>query len=373
MASFDVVVIGAGIVGSACARECALAGLRTAVVEAGVPGAATTSAGMGHVVAMDDSPAQLALTRYSRGVWQELRPELPEVVEYELRGTLWVAADDEEMAEVHAKLKTFAAVGVDAVALDSYEMAKEEPALRPGLAGGLLVPGDAVVYPPAAAAYFLEQAQRLGATLLCGQSAVRASQGEVELADGTVLHAGAIVVATGVERGVLHWLPIQTRKGHLLLTERYAGTVKHQVVELGYLKSAHKIAGDSVAFNLQPRRNGQLLVGSSRQYGNEDPAVDPAVLQAMLERAYSYMPVLAQLPAARVWTGFRAATPDKLPLLGPTEDATVFLAVGFEGLGITSAPGAARLVADSVLGRETGIPIGPYLASRASLSETRHG
>jgi glycine/D-amino acid oxidase-like deaminating enzyme len=371
--TYDAVILGAGIVGSACARELAQAGIRVAIVEAGEPGGGATSAGMGHLVAMDDSPAQLALTLYSRGVWRELRPELPEAAEYEPRGTLWIAADDEEMEEVHAKLKTFASVGVDAMALDSDQVAKEEPALRPGLAGGLLVPGDAVIYPPAAAAYFLEQAQRLGAILIAGNAAVRSGQGEVELADGTVLRAGAIVVATGAERGVLPWLPIQKRKGHLLLTERYAGTVKHQIVELGYLKSAHTIAVDSVAFNLQPRRNGQLLIGSSRQYGNEDPAVEPAIMQAMLERAYSYMPVLEQLQPARVWAGFRAATPDKLPLLGPTEDATVFLAVGFEGLGITSAPGAARLVADSVLGRETGIPIGPYLASRASLAGAAHG
>jgi D-hydroxyproline dehydrogenase subunit beta len=373
MASFDVVILGGGIVGCACAWELAQAGMTVAVVEAQQPGGGATSAGMGHLVVMDDSPAQLALTRYSRGLWQELRQQLPGAVEYEECGTLWVAADDEEMAEVHAKRKTYADAGVDAVVLDGATVAKEEPRLRPGLAGGLLVPEDAVVYPPTAAAYFLTQAQWLGATLLCGHAAVRAGQGEVALDDGTVLRAGTIVVATGVDRSVLPWLPVQKRKGHLLITERYPGTLRHQLVELGYLKSAHKIAADSVAFNLQPRRTGQLLIGSSRQYGNEDAAADPAVLRAMLDRACSYMPSLAQLSGIRVWTGFRAATPDKLPLIGPTEDGTVFVAVGFEGLGITNAPGAARLLADQVLGRTSAIPIEAYLPSRSSLSAVGHG
>jgi glycine/D-amino acid oxidase-like deaminating enzyme len=64
--TYDVIIIGAGIIGCACARECAIAGLRVAIVERDVPGGATTAVGMGHVVVMDDTPAQLALTR-SRG------------------------------------------------------------------------------------------------------------------------------------------------------------------------------------------------------------------------------------------------------------------------------------------------------------------
>ena len=90
----------------------------------------------------------------------------------------------------------------------------------------------------------------------------------------------------------------------------------------------------------------------------------------MLERAYIYMPALRQVQTIRTWTGFRAATPDKLPLIGPTEDSSLFLAVGFEGLGITSAPGAARLLADHVLHRPCAIPIEPYLPARVGLKET---
>jgi len=364
LTSFDVVIIGAGIMGSACARECALAGLRTAIVEAAVPGAATTAAGMGHVVAMDDSPAQLALTAYARAVWQSQAALLPE---YESRGTAWVAADEEEMGEVRARHVRYGAAGIESQVLDAEALARVEPNLREGLAGGLLVPGDGICNPPAAAAFYLADAQRRGAELFSSR-ALSAAHGAVVLADGRRLEAARIVLATGVDCDLLPGMPIRKRKGHLVITKARPGFVRHQVVELGYLKSAHQVTADSVAFNVQPRPNGQIFIGASRQYDNDDPAVDSPIVEQMLERAYSYMPGLAEIETDCVRAGFRAATPDKLPLIGPalglTDDRSLWLAAGFEGLGITCAPGAARLLADALVGRETAIELGPYLPLR---------
>jgi len=372
MRRFDVLILGAGIVGCACALECMRAGLQVGIVERDVPGGAATAAGMGHIVVMDDSPAQLSLTRYSRSLWQELQPQLPATAEYERRGTVWVAADDEEMAEVHAKQKIYAAAGVDSQVLDAHALSIAEPNLRSKLAGGLLVPDDGVIYPPTAAMFFLQEAMRGGAVLLRGHAAVRIGNGVVTLDDGSMYVANSIVVATGADTDLLPWLPIQKRKGHLLITDRYPGFLHHQLVELGYLKSAHQLTVDSVAFNIQPRCTGQLLIGSSRQYGNENSGADQQILRAMLERARSYMPALAQVSGIRAWTGFRAATPDKLPLIGPTDDATIFLAVGFEGLGITNAPGAARLLVDSLLQRTSQIDAAPFLPARVAHMEIHH-
>ncbi len=362
--SFDVMIIGGGIVGCACARECALAGMTVAVVEPSVSGEGATAAAMGHLVTLDDSPAQLALTAYALSVWRELLPQLPAEVEYERRGTVWIAADDEEFAELHAKQNRFAAAGVNIQLLDAQTLAIEEPNLRPGLAGGLLVAGDGVVHPSAASAFFLQEAVHAGATVFRGVRATHAGRKLIHLSNGDVYGAGQIVVATGVDTSLAPGMKLVRRKGHLVLTDRYPGFIRHQLVELGYLKSTHAVAVDSVAFNVQPRQGGQVLIGSSRQTGNEDPAVEESVLKRMLDRAYGYMPGLAQLATVRAWTGFRAATADKLPILGPSEDASVFLAMGFEGLGITSAPGAARLIVDHLLGRRSAIDCSPYLASR---------
>jgi len=364
---YDVVVVGAGIVGAACAHELARRGLRVAVVDREVVGGGATAAGMGHIVVMDDSEAQFALTRYSQKLWQELRPELPDDVEYEQCGTIWVAADEEEMTEVWRKRDYYGKREVPTEVLDASALEALEPNLRKGIMGGLLVPDDGVLYPPCAARFLIERAQGSGAKLHLGSYVVRVGEGSVQFTDGMKMSAEFIVNATGA--GAVDLTPgleIRKRKGHLVITDRYRGFLRHQLVELGYLKSAHSVSTDSVAFNVQPRRTGQILIGSSRQYGREHKGVDSAVMARMLQRAQEYMPGLAQLSTVRAWTGFRAATADKLPYIGPWQgDKSIFLATGHEGLGITTSLGTARLVADQITGTNPEIPIEPYLPSRA--------
>lgn len=363
--AYDVAIAGGGIVGAACAAECAAAGLKVFVAEPGPIGGGATAAGMGHIVVMDDSPAQIALTNYSRDLWMELAPQLPADVEYVSAGTLWIAADEEEMAEVHRKRAIYQSIGVRAEALGAAELAEAEPNLRPGLAGGLLVPDDAVIYPPCGARYLLENARRNGAEIRTMAATELSGEG-IKLGDGSFIAAGITVNATGA------WAPeltpgieVRRRKGHLVITDRYPGWVRHQLVELGYLKSAHSVSTDSVAFNVQPRKTGQLLIGSSRQYGVEYSAIDTHMLTRMLQRAQEYMPGLAEVFAIRSWTGFRAATPDKLPLIGPTApNSRLYLATGHEGLGITTSLATGKLIADQILGRSSAIPVAPYLPDR---------
>ncbi len=370
--AFDIVIVGAGIVGAACAAECARAGLKTLVLDRGPIGGGTTGAGMGHIVVMDDSEAQFALTAYSRSLWQHLVPELPAEVEYEPCGTLWVAADEEEMGAVLRKKQHYEARNIRVEVLDSAALAQAEPHLRPGLAGGLRVPGDAVIYPPCAAHFLIERARAYRAELRLGVSVVELlPSGVVVLADGSRISAGISVNATGPWSPTLSpALPVRPRKGHLLITDRYPGFVHHQIVELGYLKSAHAVNQDSVAFNIQPRKNGQLLIGSSRQFEAEDTKVEQRMLDRMLERALAYLPMLGSLSALRAWTGHRAATPDKLPLIGPSSQSSrIWLATGHEGLGITTSLATGHLLAALLLNLNTEIPATPYLPARLAIRE----
>jgi len=374
--SFDIIIVGAGIVGAACAAECAAAGLKTLTLDRGMVGGGTTAAGMGHIVVMDDSEAQFALTEYSRRLWLQLRDQLSAEVEYELCGTLWVAADDEEMAEARRKEKYYTERKARVEMLDSEGVRRAEPNLRPGLAGGLRVVDDGVIYPPCAARFLMDQARRHGAEFRAG-TVVRAllPDGGVELADGSRIGAARSVNATGPwSPELMPGLPVRKRKGHLVITERYPEFVHHQIVELGYLKSAHSVSKDSVAFNIQPRQTGQMLIGSSRQFDAEGAEVDHEILNRMLARAIEYLPALGKLSATRVWTGHRAATPDKLPLIGPSLDHNrIWLASGHEGLGITTSLGTGRLLADLLLGRDTAIPAQPYAPARFANGSVAHG
>lgn len=364
--TYDVVIIGAGIVGSACAVECANEGLTVAIVEAGIIGGGATAAGMGHLTVMDDSEAQFALTRYSQQLWDQMSDALPREVEHDACGTIWVAVDDEEMAQVRRKEKFYAERGVKTEVLDAQSIAEAEPNLRPGLVGGLRVPGDSVIYPPCAAQYFVDQAIAKGAELFLGKAVDKIELSGVRLRDGSTISAGLVVNSAGTASPALtRGLEVKKRKGHLVITDRYPNFVRHQLVELGYLKSAHSMTSESVAFNVQPRKTGQLLIGSSRQFGVDDSHVENAIVTRMLERAVEYLPSLGKLSSLRAWTGFRAATPDKLPLIGPhVEHERFYLATGHEGLGITTSLATAKLLVDQIVNRESAISVTPYLPAR---------
>jgi glycine/D-amino acid oxidase-like deaminating enzyme len=365
----DVVVIGAGIVGAACAAELAACGLTVTIVERHVVGGGATAAGMGHLVVMDDNPAELALTRYALELWREFVDGRQQQNEFSPCGTLWVAADAEEMTAAAAKQATLAAHDIGCELLDAADLYRVEPHLRAGLAGGLRVPGDAIVYPPKSAALLLAQAQQRGAQLLIGDVLAIDAQG-VTLAAGGRIDAGLVLVANGVACAqLLPELPVRPKKGHVVVTERYPNFIRHQLVELGYIKSAHASSGDSVAFNVQPRPTGQLLIGSSRQFDSTDKAIDIPLVVRMLAHAVQFVPQLAQLKALRCWTGFRAASPDGLPLIGPhpglqPNRANVWLATGHEGLGITTALATAKLLAAQITGQAAAIDIAPYLPAR---------
>jgi glycine/D-amino acid oxidase-like deaminating enzyme len=365
--AFDVAIVGAGIVGAACAATLSAAGLKVVVIEAGGIASGATAAGMGHIVVMDDSEAQFALTHYSQTLWNDLARELPQSSEYENCGTIWVAADDDEMAEVRRKKDLYKGRGVTAEILDERSLLEAEPNLRRGLAGALLVEGDSVVYQLCAARELLDRAVKKGGKLMTGSRAREIADGCVRLENGETIPAGAVINAAGTAAAQLTpGLRIAGRKGHLVISDRYPGFARHQVVELGYLSSAHGKDADSVAFNVQPRITGQVLIGSSRQFGVDHSDVDHAMLRRMTARAFEYMPGLKQLSALRVWTGFRPATPDNLPFIGkvPGSD-NIYIAAGHEGLGITTSLGTAELIADQILGRVSSIAPEPYSPSRS--------
>lgn len=371
--TYDAIIAGAGIVGAACAAECAGENLKVAIIEAGIIGGGATAAGMGHLVVMDDSEAQFALTRYSQKLWDEISDQLPPEVEHDACGTIWIAADDEEMAEARRKEKFYSERGVSVEMLDAKSLMEAEPNLRHGLVGGLRVTGDSVIYPPCAAQFFVDRAIAKGADLFLGKAVESVTNDGVRLRDGTAISAGVIVNSAGSWSPQLTpGLEVKKRKGHLVITDRYPQFIKHQLVELGYLKSAHTLTAESVAFNIQPRKTGQLLIGSSRQFDVDHSSVDTSILTRMLERAIEYLPGLGRLSSLRTWTGFRAATPDKLPLIGPhAEHERLYLATGHEGLGITTSLGTAKLLLAQIMNREPEIPVTPYLPSRVT-QETVH-
>ena len=376
----EAIVIGAGIVGAACAYELCQRGLQVLVVDDGPSGA--TQAGMGHLVVMDDNPAELALSSASLAIWRDWLARMDSSCGYSHCGTLWIAADEEEMQAAAEKQTRLQAAGIGCTLIDADALAKLEPALRRGLAGALQVASDGVVYAPNAARWLLGQDGPQGpgwqgghdANLVKSAGSIRVLQAQVRtledgrvcLADGSTRSAPHIVLAAGLRAAALcPELPLQAKKGHLAISARYPSMVRHQLVELGYVKSAHERSGTSVAFNVQPRPTGQLLIGSSRQFDRTDSAIEVPILARMLRRASDYLPGLGNLQIIRSWTGFRAASPDGLPLIGPhPQRPGLWLALGHEGLGVTTATGTAHLIAAGICASACALDGNAYLPER---------
>jgi glycine/D-amino acid oxidase-like deaminating enzyme len=378
----DVVVIGAGVVGCACALMLARAGLRPLVLERSGVAGGTTGAGMGHLMIAPE-PVLHPLTRRGVDLWRRLATELGGI-EIAPTGVLYVAAEADEVALLERLQREFAARGETADIVRDRELRELEPGLAPDLPAALWQPRDGVLYPPIAAGRLLEAAVAAGAELRTG-SAVdgfeRDAAGRLAaVRAGGVRHRCAVaVLATGADAPALAGaagfaaLPILPRRGDLAVTPPQTTPIRRQLLEVGYLKLAGggppepgTTDAGGVAVNLQPQMHGTCLIGSTRQFAGPERRVGRALLHELLARAARFVPALARLPIVRTWAGLRPYPRDHRPWIGELAALPgLFVAAGHEGLGITMAPSTGELIAALVTGAEPAVDPTRYAPARA--------
>lgn len=346
-ASVDFRVYGAGIVGAACAHYLARAGAEVEVVDRCGIATGSTGAGMGHLVAVEDSPERLTLTSRSLALWRELLSWLE--CEALPCGTLWLAENEAELAHCRTMATRLADAGVQAELLDERSLREAEPNLRHGLPGALRVAGDWSIYAPAAARGLLRHDR------------IRFRMGEAK--EWEAEGPPAVFALGDRTPEVFPDLPVRPRRGHLAITDRCPGLVFHQLVELGYLSRAHGSADATISFNVQPRASGQVLIGSTREYAGFDSSTSRTTLAATCRLAAHWVPALGAMPILRSWVGFRPDTPDHRPYIGQHRSGA-WVAAGHEGLGITLAPVTGHLIADLALCREPIVDPSPYRLDR---------
>ncbi|MFJ2024533.1 NAD(P)/FAD-dependent oxidoreductase [Streptomyces sp. NPDC087897] len=358
-----VVVVGAGIVGAACAFHAAAAGLDVMVLDRGPVGAGTTSRGEGNILLSDKEPGpELELARLSRALWEEAGEELgADTIEWEAKGGLVVAGTPEALTALHAFAERQAASGVRTVRVD--RPADLEPHSAPGLPGGVHYPQDAQVQPVLAAAALLRAAVRRGARTHTGEAvaAVTGAGGRitgVRTADGTVLAADAVVNAAGTwggEVGRRLGAPVEIlpRRGFVLVTEPLPPMIRHKVYSADYVANvASSDEGLETSCVVEGTRAGTILIGASRERVGFDTSMNPAVVAVLAARACRLFPFLRGVHLIRAYRGFRPYCPDHLPVVGPDPRVPgVLHACGHEGAGIGLAPGTGALITAQLLGR----------------------
>ncbi|WP_197033164.1 FAD-binding oxidoreductase [Thiomonas sp. FB-Cd] len=351
----DCLIIGGGIVGAACARELARAGATVDLLEADYLGSGATSAGMGHLVTLQGVPGELEFTRHGVEAWRREADELKRAAEYVQTGTLWIASGPSEVELLEQQSDAFAAAGVDAELLTRTGLVAAEPALAEAACAGLRVPGDAIIYAPKAAQWLGRQSCDGRLRVHQGVRVTRVGQDWAEADDGRRFAAAHVIIAAGLQaKALLPDLPLVAKRGHLMITDRYPGMLRHHVLEIGYAASTHAQSSVSVSFNVQPRPTGQILIGSSREIGVESASEDPAIVRQLARRAMQFLPGLAEVSVLRAWTGVRAASASGMPIIGraklPGPLGLVWVAAGHEGLGVSTALVTASIVRSRIVG-----------------------
>ncbi|MFI0976513.1 NAD(P)/FAD-dependent oxidoreductase [Streptomyces sp. NPDC021093] len=356
----DVVIVGAGVVGAACAFYAARAGLSVAVVDRGPVAGGTTGAGEGNLLVSDKEPGpELDLALLSTRLWRELSEEFPEEIEYEAKGGLVVASGETGFAALRTFAAAQAEAGVHCAEVPGHGLADFEPHLAPGLAGGVRYAQDAQVQPALAAAHLLRAS---GAELRLGEEVT----GVLLAADGSVrgvrtprgeIRAPAVVNAAGTWGGRLAALagaelPVLPRRGFVLVTEPLPRVVRHKVYAADYVSD---VASGSAALQtsavVEGTAAGPVLIGASRERVGFDRSLSVEVLRRLALQAGELFPVLKEVRVMRAYHGFRPYLPDHLPAIGPDPRVPGLVhACGHEGAGVGLAPGTGVLVVAGLLG-----------------------
>jgi glycine/D-amino acid oxidase-like deaminating enzyme len=351
----DVVVMGAGIIGAACAQALRARGLAVLVVDRHGPASGTSAAGEGNVLVSDKEPGpELGLALASRDLW----PELADDAEWEEKGGLVVATTPEAVVPLQAFAAAQRTAGVDACEISAADALAREPHLNPEITAAVHYLQDAQLNPVKATRTLLRgiEVRRTEVSTTDGRS-VTTSEG--------VISCGAVVNATGpwARHFGVNVLP---RRGVVLVTTPIPGTIRHKVYDADYVGAV--ASGDAdlqTSGVVESTQAGTVLIGSSRQRKGFDDTIESKVLKALARKAIAMFPMLTDVPVMRAYGGFRPYAPDHLPIIGEDPRTPgLWHATGHEGAGVGLAPATGRLLAQLLTGEDPLVDPRPFRVDR---------
>ena len=384
----DVIIVGAGIIGAACARALASAGLGVTVIDRGTTAGGTSAACEGNLLVSDKAPGhELVLAQYAATLWRAVVTDLREQlgdgfpsVEFDRKGGLVVATTTAGAGPLLDFAARQRGAGVDARVIDAGEARRLEPDLTPGIEAAVHYPEDAQVQPTIATEALMASARLHGARLLENTPVLGPLLDSAGSLIGVTTPAGElrgrrVLVAAGPWSGEVAGLlgvrlPVRPRRGELLVTTRMRHRIFHKVYDADYVGA---VESDDDALQtssvVESTGSGTVLIGSSRQQVGFDARLRVDVLSEIAAKAVRLFPFLADAAVMRSYGGFRPFMPDHLPVI--SEDPRMpglWHATGHEGAGIGLSLATAELIRDLMLGRPTRIDAAPYSAARASLA-----
>ncbi|WP_221355498.1 glycine oxidase ThiO [Streptomyces beigongshangae] len=354
----DVLVVGGGIIGLVTAWRAAQRGFTTALADpAPGGGAAQVAAGMLAAVTELHHGEQtllglnLASARRYPDFVAELTGATGQDLGYRRCGTLAVALDADDRAQLRELHALQRRSGLASEWLSGRECRRLEPMLAPGVRGGLRVDDDHQIDPRRLAAALVTACERAGVTFhrqRAERLTVTAGRATgVVTADGTGLSAGQVVLAAGSLSGCLAGVPedvlppVRPVKGQVLrlaVPERAAPFLSRTVRAV--------VRGSHVY--LVPRENGELVVGATSEELGWDTTVTAGGVYELLRDAHELVPGITELPLTETRAGLRPGSPDNAPLLGPSGLPGLLLATGHHRNGVLLTPVTGDVLAHAL-------------------------
>ena len=360
MQSTDVVIIGAGIVGSSVAYHLTANGCPNVLVieRESSPGKGSTGKSMGGVRAQFSTPVSIQMSLYSIPFYASFEERLGFPCDYRPQGYLFCATTEKHLAYLRANYAQQVKMGLENVRLVlGDEIRSMFPQLRADdILGGSFCSTDGFVDPYSAMNGFMSWAADHGATLWkntevtgiarneTGIASIETTRGPVS-ARKVVNCAGPWAASVAALAGVD--LPVQPLRRMLVPTEPFDE----------FPHTAPMIVDMSNGFHFRPEARGFLLAWNDPEETiGFNTNFDPAFIEKILTRAADRVPCFANLPVnpKRAWAGLYEMTPDHHPILGEAPGVPgFFLANGFSGHGVMHAPATVKILADLILTGKT--------------------
>jgi len=383
----DVVVIGGGVIGTSVAYYLARRGVRATLLERGDMASGSSGACDGLVLLQSKRPGiHLRLAMESRTLFDRLMEELPVPIEYRRGGGMVVIETEEEFRAMERYVQEQRETGLEVALLDIAAARRMEPGLSESPVGAAYSPLDGQVNPIALTHGFALGARALGARVRTHTEVkgIRLEGGRVtgvETDQGrfsaeVVVNAGG-VYAPRLGEMVGITIPIQPRRGQLLVTGATRPMIKGCFISARYIAAKHnpelaKGKGEGIA--IEQTESGNLLLGSTREFVGFDRRTTVEGLRGIARRTVAVLPGLSDLNVIRSFAGLRPYTPDGLPILGPVKGVDGFImAAGHEGDGIALSPITGELIAQFIAEGRTEFPLDPFRLERFASSPDTAG
>lgn len=353
-----VLVIGAGIIGSASAAALAEAGYAVTVVHD--PARNTAEASGGHLLCQSKSDGwQLDLARRSLELLQAQIRGHEDSLSYRQTGSLILAVDEEELIALREHRERLSRAGLPLELLSGEEARKLEPSLSARIRDATYCPLDAQIDPVALREFYRRRAAASGAKFVSGvvASLFRINQRLAARFAGEVLEAEVIVLAAGVWSQKLvetmsDFVELSPRRGLLLRARVQSVVTTRPLLGAKYLtakfrENSYELDGPAT-FSLQQHPDGRLVLGGTREFAGYDWRVDPRQVKRVIACGSRYVRGLGRLNWGEPTIGYRPWASGGRPYVCDCESPGVFLAFGHEGDGITLAAATAAIIPEKV-------------------------